>query len=186
MRALRRQFAAAGFPMYALDGSWRGPRWLGRLRTDPDGTPLYAELGHGSPRYHQLHPAPSHVVGVVSVRTMPPRYDLEGTSVGTAAFAAAESLLWFASPVHLDSSVRDSWLLQQSDLAFELAFELDADRWSTVELSLDGEPAKFRYRVTGYGWIAAGESREGFVGMYGRGVELDGLTLVNADLQAYN
>lgn len=186
MTALRRQFATAGFPLYGLDGSWRGPRWLGRLRTDPDGIALYAELGHGNSREHQLQPVPSHVVGVLTVRELPPRSELEGTSVGTAAFAAAESLLTLASPVHLDTMIRDTWVDQQADLAFELSAELDADRWTTLELPLDGEPAKFRYRKTGYGWIAAGESREGFIGLYGRDVEIELLTLATADLQSYD
>ncbi|MCI0687442.1 MAG: hypothetical protein L0Y54_09440 [Sporichthyaceae bacterium] len=186
MRALRRQFAAADFAMYGLDGSWRGPRWLGRLRTDPDGTPLIGELGHGNSREHQLQPAPSHVVGVLSVRDAPPRLELEGTSVGTAAFAAAECLVQLAAPLHLEADIRETWVDQQADLAFELASELDADRWSTIELPVDAEPAKFRCRDTGYGWIAAGESQDGFIGLYGRGVELDSLVLVTADLQTYS
>ena len=60
----------------------------------------------------------------------------------------------------MDHSLRDDWLDQQTETAWELADDLDGADWSTLSLPVDGVPTPFHYRESEFGWVLAGSTAE--------------------------
>lgn len=175
-------FVTADFPWYGLDQSWSGPRWLSAAVADATGAVEYGTIGHGDgPSRRPADPTPRRFASVVTVAHRPRRPSQDGTgyldatSPASAASVAGVGLLADSWPWHLDRSLRQDWMNQQTNLAWELADELDGEHWSSLALPVDGAPVTFRYRESEYGWVLAGEVPGVYLGAYGRGLSAYGL-----------
>ncbi|MEY9857178.1 hypothetical protein ABH935_002786 [Catenulispora sp. GAS73] len=178
-------------PWYGLDEAWSGDRWLGSIMLGPDGVAEYGTLGHGD------HPArrpddlsPRRFCGVVTMARLDRRPGggatvLEPTTLSTLAAVAGLGLLSDAWPWAVDKALRGDWLHQQTELAYEVAENLDDAPWRAVQLPVDGKPTRFRYRESEYGWVLAAELRECWLGAYGRGVTAYGLGFEQVTLDAW-
>ncbi|MBS2533167.1 hypothetical protein KGQ20_10310 [Catenulispora sp. NF23] len=179
-------------PWYGLDEAWGGDRWLGSIMHGPDGVAEYGTLGHGD------HPArrpddlsPRRFCGVVTMARLGRRSGggatvLEPTTLSTLAAVAGLGLLSDAWPWAVDKALRGDWLHQQTELAYEVAENLDDAPWRAVQLPVDGKPTRFRYRESEYGWVLAAELRECWLGAYGRGVTAYGLGFEQVTLDAWD
>ncbi|GAA2481065.1 hypothetical protein [Streptomyces gobitricini] len=192
-------YLRASFPWYGLDEAFTGPRWLMQVGTSADGTVQHGSIGHGdepSIRPDRLDPTGAEkerFAAVVTVAASPVRRSgdgtgvLDATSVSSAAWLAGSGLLAYTWPPQLDHSLRDDWLDQQTEAAFELADDLGGPEWSMLSLPVDGAPTPFHYRESEYGWVLAGSTPEGVhLGAYGRGMSAYGLAFaVVRDITAY-
>ncbi|GAA2436281.1 hypothetical protein [Streptomyces glaucus] len=192
-------YLRAPFAWYGLDEAFTGPRWLMQVGTGADGTVEYGSIGHGdepSPRTEYAagnDEAKEKFAVVVTVAANPVRRSpdgtglLEATSVSSAAWLAGVGLLSFARPGQLDHSLRDDWLEQQTETAWELADDLTGPAWSTLSLPVDGALTSFHYRESEFGWVLAGSTQAGVhVGAYGRGMSAYGLGFAAIqDITAY-
>ncbi|WP_189310797.1 hypothetical protein [Streptomyces brasiliensis] len=193
-------YLLADFPWYGLDEAFTGPRWLMQVGTAADGAVEHGSIGHGdepSVRNEYVAAAAANdrekFAVVVTVAANPVRRSadgtglLEATSVSSAAWLAGVGLLSFTWPGHMDHSLRDDWLEQQTETAWALADDLSGPEWSTLSLPVDGVPAPFHYRESEFGWVLAGTTGEGVhVGSYGRGMSAYGLGFaVIKDVAAY-
>ncbi|MFJ9337961.1 hypothetical protein ACIRP0_01575 [Streptomyces sp. NPDC101733] len=189
-------FLAADFPWYGLDGAFTGPRRLMQVGTGADGTVEHGSTGHGdepSVRGEIVTGEKERFAVVVTVAAHPNRRSgdgtgvLEATSVSSAAWLAGSGLLAYSWPQQMDHALRDDWLDQQIEAAWELADDLAGPDWSTLSLPVDGEPTPFHYRESEFGWVLAGSTRGGVhLGAYGRGMSAYGLGFaVIGDLGTY-
>ncbi|WP_326588165.1 hypothetical protein [Streptomyces sp. NBC_01294] len=189
-------FLAADFPWYGLDGAFTGPRWLMQVGTAADGTVEHGSTGHGdepSARGEIATGEKERFAVVITVASNPLRRSgdgtgvLEATSVSSAAWLAGSGLLAYSWPGQMDHSLRDDWLDQQTEAAWELADDLAGEDWSTLSLPVDGEPTPFHYRESEFGWVLAGSTGSGVhLGAYGRGMSAYGLGFsAIADLGSY-
>ncbi|GGL77997.1 hypothetical protein GCM10010129_22060 [Streptomyces fumigatiscleroticus] len=192
-------YLRAPFPWYGLDEAYTGPRWLMQVGTAADGAVEHGSIGHGDePSVRSEFTAggeetKERFTVVVTVAANPVRRSpdgtglLEATSVSSAAWLAGVGLLSFTWPGHMDHSLRDDWLEQQTETAWVLADDLDGSAWSTLTLPVDGVPTPFHYRESEYGWVLAGSTQRGVhLGAYGRGMSAYGLAFsVVEDVAAY-
>ncbi|MDH6628153.1 hypothetical protein M2271_005985 [Streptomyces sp. LBL] len=188
-------YLLAPFPWYGLDEAFTGPRWLMQVGTAADGAVEHGSIGHGdepSVRNEASEDKEKFAV-VVTLAANPVRRSadgtglLEATSVSSAAWLAGVGLLSFTWPGHMDHTLRDDWLEQQTETAWALADDLDASDWSTLSLPVDGVPTPFHYRESEFGWVLAGSTHDGVhLGAYGRGMSAYGLGFaVVKDISAY-
>ncbi|MER7461992.1 hypothetical protein [Streptomyces sp. NPDC097981] len=189
-------YLRADFPWYGLDGAFTGPRWLMQVGTGADGTVEHGSTGHGgepSARGELATGEKERFAVVVTIASNPLRRSsdgtgvLEATSVSSAAWLAGSGLLAYSWPGQMDHSLRNDWLDQQTEAAWELADDLDGEGWSTLSLPVDGEPTTFHYRESEFGWVLAGSTRGGvYLGAYGRGMSAYGLGFsVIGDIASY-
>ncbi|MEV2213093.1 hypothetical protein AB0H86_16845 [Streptomyces sp. NPDC050997] len=188
-------YLLAPFPWYGLDEAFTGQRWLMQVGTAADGAVEHGSIGHGdepSVRNEASEDKEKFAV-VVTVAANPSRRSadgtglLEATSVSSAAWLAGVGLLSFTWPGHMDHTLRDDWLEQQTETAWALADDLDSSDWSTLSLPVDGVPTPFHYRESEFGWVLAGPTQNGVhVGAYGRGMSAYGLGFAMIkDINAY-
>ncbi|MDJ0465428.1 hypothetical protein [Streptomyces sp. H27-C3] len=188
-------YLRAPFPWYGLDEAFTGPRWLMQVGTAADGAVQHGSTGHGeepSIRADDGQEKERFAV-VVTVASSPVRRSgdgtgvLEATSVSSAAWLAGSGLLSSTWPAQLDHTLRDDWLDQQTEAAFELADDLSGPDWSTLSLPVDGVPTSFHYRESEFGWVLAGSAEAGVhLGAYGRGMSAYGLGFsVVKDITSY-
>nr|WP_037874524.1 hypothetical protein [Streptomyces sp. PsTaAH-124] len=193
-------YLLAPFPWYGLDEAFTGQRWLLQVGTSADGSVEHGSLGHGdepSVRNEFVSGSPDDprekFAVVVTVAASPERRladgtgQLEATSVSSAAWLAGVGLLSVTWPMQMDHALRDDWLDQQTETAWELADDLSGPDWSTLSLPVDGVPTSFHYRESEFGWVLAGSAPQGVhVGAYGRGMSAYGLGFsVVQDITAY-
>jgi hypothetical protein len=190
-------YLLAPFPWYGLDEAFTGPRWLMQVGTAADGTVEHGSVGHGdepSVRTEATAEEKERFAVVVTVAAKSSRRSpdgtglLEATSVSSAAWLAGVGLLSFTWPGQIDHSLRDDWLEQQTETAWELADDLAGPEWSTLTLPVDGVPTPFHYRESELGWVLAGSTQGGVhVGAYGRGMSAYGLGFSKIeDITAYS
>ncbi len=178
-------YLRASFPWYGLDEAFTGGRWLMQVGAAADGTVQHGSLGHGdepSIRSEANATEKERFAVAISVIASPVRRSgdgtgvLDATTVSSAAWLAGSGLLAHTWPAQLDHSLRDDWLDQQTETAFELADDLSGPAWSVLSLPVDGEPTPFHYRESEFGWVLAGSTTSGVhVGAYGRGMSAYGL-----------
>ncbi|WP_405777512.1 hypothetical protein [Streptomyces sp. NBC_00859] len=188
-------YLRAPFAWYGLDEAFTGPRRLMQVGIAADGTVQHGSLGHGDePAVRpDATPEKDHFAVVVTIASSPVRRSgdgtgvLEATTVSSAAWLAASGLLACTWPAQLDHSLRDDWLEQQTEAAFELADDLTGQEWSELTLPVDGEPTPFAYREVEFGWVLAGATSSGVhLGAYGRGMSAYGLGFAVArDITVY-
>lgn len=189
-------YLRAPFPWYGLDGAFTGPRWLMQVGATADGTVQHGATGHGeepSIRPDASAADKERYAVVVTVATSPERRasdgtgHLDATTTSSAAWLAGSGLLGFTWPPQLDHALRDDWLNQQMEAAFELADDLDGPHWTALSLPVDGESTPFHYRESEFGWVLAGSTRRGVhLGAYGRGMSAYGLGFsVIEDIRSY-
>jgi hypothetical protein len=189
-------FRAAQLPWYGLDPGWRGPRRLGSLCADPDGTVQYGTLLHGDAASGRPGGDPQRrAVTVVTMAPLPRRPALrpdgtargfvEATSVATAAAVAGIGLVEEQWPWHLDVAVRQSWMDQQRELAGQVADRLGDLPWRLLTLTVDLLPQVFHYRESEYGWVLATATRHCLLAAYGRGVSAYSLAFKRVDVTEY-
>jgi hypothetical protein len=189
-------YRRASFPWYGLDEAFTGPRWLMQVGTAADGTVQHGAVGHGdepSIRPEAAGAERERFAAVITVVASPVRRSgdgtgvLDATTVSSAAWLAGSGLLAYTWPAQLDHSLRDDWLDQQTETAFELADDLAGPAWSMLSLPVDGVPTTFHYRESEFGWVLAGSTRAGVhIGAYGRGMSAYGLGFSAVqDLGAY-
>ncbi|MER5883501.1 hypothetical protein ABT160_06700 [Streptomyces sp. NPDC001941] len=189
-------YLRAPFPWYGLDEAFTGPRWLMQVGTAADGSVQHGSTGHGdepSIKSDASQPERERFAVVVTVAASPVRRSgdgtgvLDATTVSSAAWLAGSGLLACTWPAQLDHALRDDWLDQQTEAAFELADDLEGPDWSTLSLPVDGEPMPFHYRESEFGWVLAGSTRGGVhLGAYGRGMSAYGLGFsVVRDITSY-
>ncbi|GAA2240477.1 hypothetical protein GCM10010232_29380 [Streptomyces amakusaensis] len=178
-------YAGASFSWYALDEAFTGPRRLMQIAAEPDGAVQHGSIGHGdepSIRSEAGTAEKERFAVVITVAASPLRRTddgtgvLEATTASSAAWLAGSGLLAHTWPAQLDHSLRDDWLDQQTEAAFELADDLHGPEWSALSLPVDGEPTPFHYRESEFGWVLAGSAAGGVhIGAYGRGMSAFGL-----------
>lgn len=189
-------YRRASFPWYGLDEAFTGPRWLMQVGTAADGTVQHGAVGHGeepSIRSEAAGAERERFAAVITVAASPVRRSgdgtgvLDATTVSSAAWLAGSGLLAYTWPAQLDHSLRDDWLDQQTETAFELADDLAGPAWSMLSLPVDGVPTTFHYRESEFGWVLAGSTLAGVhIGSYGRGMSAYGLGFSAVqDLDAY-
>ncbi|MYV53195.1 hypothetical protein [Streptomyces sp. SID3212] len=189
-------YLRAAFPWYGLDEAFTGPRWLMQVGAAADGTVQHGSTGHGEEP--TIRPEGSgadkeRFAVVVTVAAGPVRRTgdgtghLDATTVSSAAWLAGSGLLVSTWPAQLDHMLRDDWLAQQTEAAFELADDLEGADWSALSLPVDGVPTPFHYRETEFGWVLAGSAESGVhIGAYGRGMSAYGLGFsVIEDITSY-
>ncbi|MFJ4919628.1 hypothetical protein [Streptomyces sp. NPDC088725] len=189
-------YLRAPFPWYGLDEAFTGPRRLMQVGVAADGAVQHGSIGHGeepSIRPDASGAEKERFAVVVTVATSPVRLTgdgtghLDATTASSAAWLAGSGLLASTWPAQLDHTLRDDWLTQQTEAAFEIADDLGGPEWSELSLPVDGVPTTFHYRESEYGWVLAG-SPEGDVhlGAYGRGMSAYGLGFsVIGDIASY-
>ncbi|MCS0634432.1 hypothetical protein NX801_01870 [Streptomyces sp. LP05-1] len=177
-------YLRATFPWYGLDQAFTGPRWLMQVGTSADGTVQHGSTGHGDQPSIKVEDGleKERFAAVVTVAASPVRRSgdgtgvLDATSVSSAAWLAGSGLIAYTWPAQMDYSLRDDWVAQQTETAFELADDLGGEDWATLSLPVDGVPMPFHYRESEYGWILAGTTGAGVhLGAYGRGISAYGL-----------
>ncbi|MEU9314565.1 hypothetical protein [Streptomyces sp. NPDC048295] len=177
-------YLAATFPWYALDEAFTGPRRLMQVGTAADGTVQHGSIGHGDEPSVRAEAGAEkqRFAVVVSMASSPVRRSgdgtgvLDATTVSSAAWLAGSGLLACTWPPQMDHALRDDWLDQQTETAFELADDLEGPAWSVLSLPVDGVPVPFHYRESEFGWVLAGSARGGVhIGAYGRGMSAYGL-----------
>ncbi|WP_432074386.1 hypothetical protein [Streptomyces wuyuanensis] len=189
-------YLRAPFPWYGLDEAFTGQRWLMQVGTAADGSVQHGSVGHGdepSIKSDATGAEKERFAVVVTVASSPVRRTgdgtgvLDATTVSSAAWLAGSGLLAYTWPAQLDHSLRDDWLEQQTETAFELADDLAGPAWSELSLPVDGVPMPFHYRESEFGWVLAGSTGNGVhIGAYGRGMSAYGLGFsVVQDLDAY-
>ncbi|MBT2506219.1 hypothetical protein J7I98_09960 [Streptomyces sp. ISL-98] len=188
-------YLRATFPWYGLDEAFTGPRWLMQVGMAADGTVQHGSTGHGEEPSIRVDDGQEkeRFAVVVTVASSPVRRSgdgtgvLEATSVSSAAWLAGSGLLSSTWPASLDHTLRDDWLDQQTEAAFELADDLEGPEWSALSLPVDGVPTPFHYRESEFGWVLAGPTQSGVhLGAYGRGMSAYGLGFsVVEDISAY-
>ncbi|GAA1326053.1 hypothetical protein GCM10009647_062960 [Streptomyces sanglieri] len=198
MSAARRTvdgYLAATFPWYGLDEAFTGPRRLMQVGTAADGTVQHGSIGHGDEPSVRADAGAEkqRFAVVVSMASSPVRRSgdgtgvLDATTVSSAAWLAGSGLLACTWPPQMDHALRDDWLDQQTETAFELADDLDGPAWSVLSLPVDGVPVPFHYRESEFGWVLAGSALGGvYIGAYGRGMSAYGLGFsVIGDIKTY-
>ncbi|MGW2111043.1 hypothetical protein [Streptomyces sp. NPDC001948] len=188
-------YLAATFPWYGLDEAFTGPRRLMQVGTAADGTVQHGSIGHGDEPSVRADAGAEkqRFAVVVSMASSPVRRSgdgtgvLDATTVSSAAWLAGSGLLACTWPPQMDHALRDDWLDQQTETAFELADDLDGPAWSALSLPVDGVPVPFHYRESEFGWVLAGSTPGGLhIGAYGRGMSAYGLGFsVIGDITAY-
>ncbi|MDV5148190.1 hypothetical protein R1T08_29485 [Streptomyces sp. SBC-4] len=188
-------YLRAPFAWYGLDEAFTGPRWLMQVGTAADGSVQHGSTGHGdepSIKSDARGMEKERFAVVVTVAASPVRRSgdgtgvLDATTVSSAAWLAGSGLLVHTWPASLDHGLRDNWLDQQTETAFELADDLDGPAWSTLSLPVDGLPVTFHYRESEFGWVLAGSAAGVHLGAYGRGMSAYGLGFSQIkDLEAY-
>ncbi|MFF5564518.1 hypothetical protein ACFY7Z_02895 [Streptomyces sp. NPDC012623] len=189
-------YLRAPFPWYGLDEAFTGPRWLMQVGADSDGVVQHGATGHGeapSIRPDTSDADKGRFAVVVTVGTSPVRRtsdgtgQLEATTASSAAWLAGSGLLASTWPALLDHALRDDWLKQQTEAAFELADDLAGAAWSALSLPVDGALTPFHYRESEFGWVLAGSTAGGVhLGAYGRGMSAYGLGFsVIEDINTY-
>ncbi|MFD7532502.1 hypothetical protein ACFV8E_33710 [Streptomyces sp. NPDC059849] len=188
-------YLAATFPWYGLDEAFTGPRRLMQVGTAADGTVQHGSIGHGDEPSVRADAGAEkqRFAVVVSMASSPVRRSgdgtgvLDATTVSSAAWLAGSGLLACTWPPQMDHALRDDWLDQQTETAFELADDLDGPAWSVLSLPVDGVPVPFHYRESEYGWVLAGSAPGGvYLGAYGRGMSAYGLGFsVIGDITTY-
>lgn len=178
-------YRRADFPWYGLDAAYTGPRWLMQAAVAADGAVEHGSLGHGEEPSVRTEAGADkeRFVAVVTVAAHPGRRTadgtgvLEATTVSSVAWLAGAGLLTVTWPGQIDHTLRDDWLDQQTEAAWELADHLEGEHWSTLTLPVDGTPTPFHYRESEYGWVLAGTAEDHGVhlGAYGRGMSAYGL-----------
>ena len=177
-------FLRAPFAWYGLDEAFTGPRRLMQIGTAADGTVQYGSMGHGdepSIKSETAGTEKERFAVVVTVAANPVRRTgdgtgvLDATTVSSAAWLAGSGLLAHTWPASLDHGLRDHWLDQQTETAFELADDLDGPAWTALSLPVDGVPVPFHYRESEFGWVLAGSTGDVHIGAYGRGMSAYGL-----------
>ncbi|WP_181957664.1 hypothetical protein [Streptomyces paludis] len=189
-------YLRAPFAWYGLDEAFTGPRWLMQVGATSDGVVRHGATGHGEPP--SIRPDASaedrgRFAVVVTVGAGPVhRADdgtgqLDATTASSAAWLAGSGLLAATWPALLDHALRDDWLEQQTEAAFELADDLAGSAWSALSLPVDGVPTPFHYRESEFGWVLAGSAAgEVHLGAYGRGMSAYGLGFsVIGDIRTY-
>ncbi|MGA5192063.1 hypothetical protein [Streptomyces exfoliatus] len=188
-------YLRAPFAWYGLDEAFTGPRWLMQVGTAADGSVQHGSTGHGdapSIKSDASAAEKERFAVVVTVAASPVRRTgdgtgvLDATTVSSAAWLAGSGLLVHTWPASLDHAMRDNWLDQQTETAFELADDLEGPEWSTLSLPVDGVPMPFHYRESEFGWVLAGSATGVHLGAYGRGMSAYGLGFSQIkDLDAY-
>ncbi|MEE1741663.1 hypothetical protein [Streptomyces sp. BE147] len=188
-------YLRAPFPWYGLDEAFTGPRWLMQVGTAADGTVQHGSTGHGDEPLlrSDARTERERFAVVVTVASSPVRRSgdgtgvLDATTVSSAAWLAGSGLLAYTWPPQLDHALRDDWLDQQTETAFELADDLGGPPWSKLSLPVDGVPVEFHYRESEFGWVLAGSAHDGVhLGAYGRGMSAYGLGFaVVGDITTY-
>lgn len=189
-------YLQAPFPWYGLDEAFTGRRWLMQVGTAADGTVQHGSTGHGdepSVRGGDSGADKQRFAVVVTVASSPVRRSgdgtgvLDATTVSSAAWLAGSGLLAYTWPPQMDHTLRDDWLDQQTETAFELADDLDGPAWSVLSLPVDGVPVPFHYRESEFGWVLAGSAHGVHIGAYGRGMSAYGLGFsVVEDIASYD
>ncbi|MFB6502914.1 MULTISPECIES: hypothetical protein [unclassified Streptomyces] len=188
-------YLAAGFPWYGLDEAFTGPRRLMQVGTTADGAVQHGSVGHGDEPSVRADAGTEkqRFAVVVSLGSSPVRRSgdgtgvLDATTVSSAAWLAGSGLLACTWPPQLDHALRDDWLSQQTETAFDLADDLEGPAWSVLSLPVDGVPVPFHYRESEFGWVLAGSAPGGVhIGAYGRGMSAYGLGFaVIGDITSY-
>ncbi|GHH81461.1 hypothetical protein GCM10018793_38880 [Streptomyces sulfonofaciens] len=190
-------FLMAPFRWYGLDDAFMGPRWLMHVGASADGSVEHGSIGHGDEPSVRSEGTEGdgreRFAVVVTVGASPVRRSadgsgvLEATSVSSAAWLAGVGLLSVTWPGHMDHSLRDDWLEQQTETAWVLADDLEGPDWAVLSLPVDGIATPFHYRESEYGWVLAGSTSQGVhLGAYGRGMSAYGVGFsVIKDITAY-
>jgi hypothetical protein len=177
---------SAGFSVYGLRPGLLEPRWLELWDTRrPRSEQVWRVcLGHGD----AAHAGPRVIVTTV------PR--LPAMRVGDVGYGptvpddaigwAQQSMLHAVAPMFPTGSVdRQEWWRYQLELAGWLSTNLDAEDWTTVYITVDGQPLPFLLRQQGPAWAAFTEVDTGWIAIDGIHRGIVGLALETVPVTAY-
>lgn len=171
------------FPVYGLDSSFHGRRWLdvwNQLGGNDSATPLAnVNLGHGAP-YHHGPVLVTITEAKLSQRRTGRSLWIGPTGVTDAALGALLGMVHVAFPAD-DAEVRPAAFWEEVNRLGELSNQLDGPEWSDATAVVDGSSVTFRLRVRNGAWAAAADLGHVAVGAYGRGLQLTEYPLVPAE-----
>ncbi|MGN6521659.1 MAG: hypothetical protein ACTHMZ_00375 [Actinomycetes bacterium] len=180
------------FPVYGLDASWTGERWLEQWDwvTGSEGTPIDNLLWKVSLRHGPVEGGPGEDGPVdrrptVVVTTVPkqPRIQISPRSWTAPAGlndAAGSAFLGLISRRAPTGASRVAWLREQLDGWLRPGLPLQ-DEWVPTTVAVDGVQRPFLLLVRDSCWAAVGETGDVAVGLWGDQVELADLGLVPVD-----
>lgn len=151
---MARAVRAGTFPVYGLDASWTGSRWLGGTGSN-DGTVNYLELGHGVPWDSSAR--------LVRVGAHAERAEAADVEPFIARRLAAQ--LWHEGADH--------GLVEPS---FSTTDPLSS--WDRRTISVNGNPVEFRYLSAKPAWVAFALIDGRLVEVFARNVVPDEVVLV--------
>jgi hypothetical protein len=160
-----------GFPVYGLDGSWPGTRWLDSFGDQAGDPPRWARLGHQS--------ADGASLILVETYSRPATDDLAERQgephLADAAFRAAHILIDVTLPVLAVPRPAGS-LRVVVEHAMEIAGQYP--QWPAVGWRVDGAPVSARVIWFAGGWAAVSDAvAEVYLSAVGMGAGPDGLSL---------
>ncbi len=162
--ARRRALADRPFPIYGLDESWTGSRWLGGWGGSAEGINQIT-FSHGGPEQRK---GP-----MVNVETFSPTDEGEKT---VGIYLRARGLagrLWSHGAKH--EVVRPTFNREDP-----------TGTWEEAEIEVDGESVPFRMLAAGAWWVALGEVGSVVVSLRVRGVPGESVRLVPVgDVEPY-
>jgi hypothetical protein len=160
-----------GFPVYGLDSSWPGTRWLDSFGDQVGDPPRWVRLGHQSGDGASLV--------LVETYSRPATDDLSARQgepqLADAACRAAHILIDVTLPV-LSVPRPDGFLRVVVDHAMEIAGQYP--QWPAVRWRVDGAPVSACVTWFAGGWAAVSDAvAEVYLSAVGIGVGPDGLSL---------
>jgi hypothetical protein len=154
----------APFPLYGLDQSFRGVRWLNSWERsrEPDKAANMLSLAHGDSDDAMVE---------VAVRRRDPLIDILDTLDGTIALGLYPA----ASDLNFDG-----WFKLQEDNG------LREVRWTTIELAVDGRGDTFAFRQVEDHWVGLLSFPDIWLYIHSRGIPLTDVALATVtDRQIY-
>jgi hypothetical protein len=169
------------FPVYGLDASWTGSRWLDGFGDRIGDEVRWVRLAHQDLETGALI--------MVETRSGP----LTDTRAARSGEPPLQSVAFSASVVMVNVTLPAQSAPRPPGLLRALVIDADASsrqyaQWSPVSWRLDGSQARARARRFAGGWAAYSDSADGvYLAAAGLGIDPDGLALTELrDGRAYN
>jgi hypothetical protein len=146
-QTMTHHYPPIGFPLYGLDASWLGTRWL-KFVQGPVGEPLYeVTLGHGD----RPVPMRGHPLLDITTRSAKNAHDRDSVAFQRElAFSGLFTLMNMTAPT--PDAVLDRERMWKKALAYAGRRADQYLRWASVTWSVDGVPTAARFTRFAGAW----------------------------------